>query len=152
MLHRPSQSRPSHRARGLTLIELMIVMAILAILASIAIPAYHGYIEEAKFAKLRSSIDGMRVFIEDYRLENGVYVPARWQTDRSVTTLESLYDWLPDGDGGGIDYTLTVNADGSSYNIFAVDTNDATAWVRCEDRMNNCCYADTPGASVDACP
>lgn len=144
--------RDTHiRQVGFTLIELMVVIAVIAILSAIAIPAYQGYVKESRYGVLRTNLDSLRVFIEDYQLDNGSYVDAAWTAGGSDTSIQSIYGWQPDGDNKTTNYSIDASDDGSTYDVLAQDSNDSTIWARCENRMATCCYPDTAGATASSC-
>lgn len=128
---------------GFTLIELMITIAILALITAIAIPAYNGYVREAKFGAARSNIDTLRISLEDWRLEKGHYQVNGASFDPEA---EVQLGWAPDGDNDAYSYQV-VNASTNSYTI---NVTFSGGWLRCEDRMNKCC--DGTSGTPSACP
>ncbi|MCI0436187.1 MAG: prepilin-type N-terminal cleavage/methylation domain-containing protein [Gemmatimonadetes bacterium] len=64
------------RARGVTLIELMVVIVVLAILASIAVPTYRSYITRAQRADARAELLRVRAAQEKFFLQNNRYATA----------------------------------------------------------------------------
>ena len=51
----------------------MIAIAILTVIAGIAIPAYNGYIREARINAATANIEPLRIALEDFWLDNGTY-------------------------------------------------------------------------------
>lgn len=139
------------KLQGFTLVELMVAVAILAVITAIAVPAYNGYIREAQFGAARANADSLRVFMEDFFLENGTYNAgggSPFSQGGGNTDLNDNFGWSPDGDQGT--FTYTVTADATSWSITAEHTSGR--WIRCERRMQNCCDSDTTGATTTACP
>lgn len=60
-------------ARGITLIELMVVIAVLAIIASIAVPSYRSYLRRAQRADATAALLQLRTAQEKFFLQNGQY-------------------------------------------------------------------------------
>jgi type IV pilus assembly protein PilE len=62
-----------HGARGVTLIELMVVVVILAIIVSIAVPSYRSYIRRAQRADAKAELLRVRGAQERFFLQNNFY-------------------------------------------------------------------------------
>lgn len=60
-------------ARGITLIELMVVIAIIGTMAVIAIPAYRGYAERAQRTEALDAMNRLYLQQENFRLANNTY-------------------------------------------------------------------------------
>jgi type IV pilus assembly protein PilA len=70
--------------KGFTLIELMIVVAIIGILANIAIPAYSGYIRQAKLTEVHTLMQQLKPNINNFYIKNG-----RFPKDNTEAMLPS---------------------------------------------------------------
>jgi general secretion pathway protein G len=70
----PQQNRqPRRRARGFTLIEIMVVIAILGILAALIVPKIVGRTDDARVAAAKTDIATLMQALKLYRLDNSRY-------------------------------------------------------------------------------
>ncbi len=109
---------------GFSLLELMIAVAIVGIIAAVAIPVYRGYISNAETGVLRSNIDSIRLFQEDFRLRRGSYASGNYEfgVDTSIT---DAIGWAPQDDDGTTYAVVLVNG-GASYQVTATNPNGTT--------------------------
>lgn len=61
------------RAKGFTIVELLIVIVVIGILAAITIVAFNGVQARAQIAKSQSDLKSMQKLIELYKVDNGSY-------------------------------------------------------------------------------
>tara|TARA_B110000503_G_scaffold83210_1_gene126951 strand:- start:32807 stop:33223 length:417 start_codon:yes stop_codon:yes gene_type:complete len=89
-----------NRARGFTLIEIMVVVVILGILGSLIVPNIIGRPDEARATAARADIEAIGNALELYRLDNGDY-PSTDQGLEALVTQPSGYPeprrWNPEG-------------------------------------------------------
>jgi len=108
--HTPS-SKPTRRAKGFTLIELIIAVAIVGILASIAVPAYQESVKKSRRASAKSALSSFANAMERHATENNSYLGAAGTSGAPANTgAPWIFSTEAPVDGGTKYYDLTISA------------------------------------------
>jgi type IV pilus assembly protein PilE len=151
------------RARGFTLLELMIVIAVIAILAAIALPSYQDYITRATFAEAQGNLSDLRVKMEQYYMDNRRYsattaggtcgIPGN-NTPTVANARYFTYTCLPGTNtaAGDQSYVVTatgIAAQGTDGILFTINQDQTRATtVNSGTTMGNRGYASNAGCWI----
>jgi general secretion pathway protein G len=127
-----SRARPHGRARarGFTLIEIMVVVVIIGLLAAVIVPQVVSKVDEARVAKAKQDIASMETALTMFRLDNSRY-PG---TDQGLAALStqptdpSIRHWRPGGyvkriskDPWGNDYVYVYpGTHGGEFDLYSL--------------------------------
>lgn len=107
------------RARGFTLIEVMITVAIIAILSAIALPAYTAYIQRSRVPAALDALSSLATRLEQRYQDTGSYANggACGATLPTAENFELSCELSDDGQGFTATATGSGPVDGFGYSI-----------------------------------
>jgi len=119
-----------NRARGFSLIEILLVLAIIGILSGIAIPSFFGQRRRARIiGDAISNAKVVQMALESRKAENGTYGTAgdyKWALGVADSAATTLLPTLSTLGGSKMNYTLTIDATGVTYTLTAFDPSLST--------------------------
>lgn len=137
-----SLARPVHasaarslRARGFTLIEILVVVTILAILAGLVVPQLMSYPEEARATRARQDLQALRTALDLYRMDNFNY-PSTEQGLRALVQKPGgrpeAANWRSGGylkdlpkDPWGSDYVFLSPGQSGDFDLYTLGADRA---------------------------
>jgi general secretion pathway protein G len=81
------------RAKGFTLLELLVVVAIIGLLVGFVAPRYFGQIGQSEVNTARAQIDALEKALDQYRLDTGKYPTADLGLKALVEKPQSEPKW-----------------------------------------------------------
>ncbi|MBN8463405.1 MAG: prepilin-type N-terminal cleavage/methylation domain-containing protein [Dechloromonas sp.] len=99
-----------NRAKGFTLIELMMVVAIVAILAAVALPSYTDYLRRSQVQEAFAELANLRIKLEQYYQDNRNYGAAACGDGVPAVNFNI---------GGRFTYACALANNGQSYTLTA---------------------------------
>jgi general secretion pathway protein G len=116
MRYPPAPESIPARARGFTLIEIIVVITIMAIMAALIVPRVVGRTDDARVAAAHQDIATLLNALKLYRLDNGRY-PTMEQGLRALVEKPTVEPIPPNWKAGGYLDSPTVRKDpwGNDY-------------------------------------
>jgi len=100
------------KAKGVTLMEVMITVAIIGILSAIAIPSYSTYVTKSRQGEAKSALLELGQFMERHYTANSSYGTVSAGVTTSLTAT----------DGGNTYYTVAVSSTAQTFDITLTPT------------------------------
>ena len=120
-----------NRARGFSLVEVLLVLAIIGILSGIAIPSYLGQRRRARvIGDAISNAKVIQMALESRKAENGTYGAQdsyAWTKGVGDAKATALLPTVSTLGGSKMNYTLVIDASGVTYTLTAFDPSISTS-------------------------
>lgn len=81
------------KARGFTLLELLVVVAIIGLLVGYVAPRYFSQVGKSEVTSVRAQIDGFEKALDTYRLDTGRYPSTEQGLNALVTKPADVAKW-----------------------------------------------------------
>ncbi|MDQ2821813.1 MAG: prepilin-type N-terminal cleavage/methylation domain-containing protein [Pseudomonadota bacterium] len=138
-----------HRARGFTLIELMVTVAIVGILMAVAIPAYSNYVLRARATEAFTALGAFQPAAEQYWANNRKYTDiGLTQTPSSTANFgyavsgatDSAYLLTATGTNKMAGFAYTIDQSGNKKTTLVPTTPAFAGWT-----TSDTCWVDRKG-------